>query len=82
MGDRPQKKPVGRESEAHPAFRIILSPDAERHHLPPTQGYKYHIVRNGERLNKVNLQPSSPDRVLTDCSGWNPHDAHNHARRR
>jgi hypothetical protein len=30
---------VGRESEAHPAFRIMPSPDAERHHLPPTHGY-------------------------------------------
>jgi hypothetical protein len=48
---------VGRESEAHPAFRIISSPDAERHHLPPPQGHKYRIVRNCESLSKANPQP-------------------------
>jgi len=36
-----RRRAVGRESEAHPAFRIIPSPDAERYHLPPIQGYKY-----------------------------------------
>jgi hypothetical protein len=45
-----------RESEAHPAFRIIPSPDAERHHPPPTQGYKYRIVRNGERQRPDAMQ--------------------------
>lgn len=28
-----------RKSKAHPAFGIILSPDAERYQLPPTNGY-------------------------------------------
>jgi hypothetical protein len=72
---------VGRESEAHPAFRIIPFPDAERHHLPSTQGYKYHLVGNGENLNKANPPPSPPDRALPDC-GCNPRDAHSHPRRR
>jgi hypothetical protein len=36
---------VGRESAAHPAFRIIPSPDAERHHLKPSHGYQYRINR-------------------------------------
>ena len=47
---------VGRESEAHPAFRIIPSSDAERHHPPPTQGDKYRIVRNGERPRPDTMQ--------------------------
>jgi hypothetical protein len=51
-GQQSTIRSVGRESEAHPAFGIILSPDAERYHLPPTHGYKYRIVRNGESLNR------------------------------
>ncbi len=42
---------IGRDSEALPAFRIIPSPDAEHHHLPPAQGYKYRLVRHDESLN-------------------------------
>jgi hypothetical protein len=49
----PGARAVGRESKAHPAFCIIPSPDAERHHLPPTQGYKWRIGRNGEGLNRA-----------------------------
>jgi len=30
---------VGRESKAHPAFCLILTPDAERYRLPPIPGY-------------------------------------------
>ena len=70
---------VGRESEAHPAFRIISSPDAERYHLPPIPDYEYRFEHNGGSLNKANPQPSSPDRALPDCNGCNLHDAHNHA---
>jgi hypothetical protein len=32
-------------------------------------------------LNNANPQPSSHDHALPDCSGCNPRDAHNHARR-
>jgi hypothetical protein len=42
-----ESEPVGRESGAHPAVRLILSPDAERHHPPPIQGYKYRFEPNG-----------------------------------
>jgi hypothetical protein len=41
------------ESETLPAFRIIPTPSAERHHLRAIHGDKYCIVRNGESLNKV-----------------------------
>ena len=67
---------VGRESEAHPAFCIIPSIDAERYHLPPIQGYKYRFERNGGSLHKANPQPSSRDRALPDYSGGNQRDAH------
>jgi hypothetical protein len=40
------RKAVGRESKAHPAFCIIPSLDAERYHLPPIQGF-YRYVRSG-----------------------------------
>jgi hypothetical protein len=55
---------VGRESEAHPAFCVIPSLDAERYHLPPLRGYKYRFEHNGGSLNKANPQPSSRDRAL------------------
>ena len=32
-------QPVGRESEAHPAIRIILPINLERHHLPPLHAH-------------------------------------------
>ena len=53
----PRYRAVGRESEAHPAFGIIPSPDAERYHLPPIQGYKCRVPRIDESLNKANPQP-------------------------
>ena len=53
-----QNQPVGRESEAHPAFSIIPSLDCERYHLPPMQGYKCRVLRVGESLN-TQAQPRS-----------------------
>ena len=55
---------VGRESEAHPAFSIIPSPEAERRLLPPIHGDKYRFERNGGSLNKANPPPLSGDCVL------------------
>jgi len=37
---------VGRESEAHPAFRIIPSPDAEQHHLRPRMVINTALIAN------------------------------------
>ena len=76
-----QVSPVGRESEAHPAFCIIPSLYTERYHLPPIPGYKYRFEHNDESLNKANPQPSSRNRALPDCSGCNQRDAHSHPRR-
>jgi hypothetical protein len=53
---------VGRESKAHPAFRIIASPDAEGERPPPVQGYKCRFEPNGGSLNKGNPQIYPPDR--------------------
>jgi len=71
---------VGLESKAHPAVRIISSPDAERYLLPPTQGYQYHIAGNAESLDKANPQSSSQDCTLPDCSGSTQRGTQNHPR--
>ena len=55
---RRKLKPVGRESEAHPAISIIPSLDFERYHLPPIQGYKCRVPRIDESLNTANPRPS------------------------
>jgi hypothetical protein len=47
-------EPVGRESEAHPAFpafNIILSLNFERYHLPPIQGHKRAKVADWQYLS-------------------------------
>jgi len=55
---------VGQEREAPLAFGITPSPVAEGYHLPLTQGYKYHLVRNGESRHNAEPPPSSPDLKL------------------
>ena len=49
-GGRPPAdcKPVGRESEAHPAISIIPSLDFKRSHLPPIE---WRASRPPQRLN-------------------------------
>jgi hypothetical protein len=50
-------QPVGRESEAHPAFSIIPSPGFARYLPPPSQRHKCHVARSGESLNTANQRP-------------------------
>jgi hypothetical protein len=57
-GHKAAIKPVGRESEAHPAISIIPSLDFERYHLPPNQGYKCSVPQIDESLNTANPRPS------------------------
>ena len=53
-------KPVGRESEAHPAISAISlfpSPDFEPYHLSPTPGDKCRVPRSAKSWNPANPHP-------------------------